>query len=386
MIAPVRLPRHRVQRRRLGLLALAALASLTSGAMVGARAGGDAPRVAAAAASTIPRAADHRPLSLRKVVGQTIVLSFSGTRVPPYVTQILREGRAAGVILFRDNVGSLAGARALTRALQHAGGGSVLVMTDQEGGSVRTFRKLGPVAGEPELNTPTRAASGARLAAAGLHSVGVNVDLAPVVDVARGPATALAARAYPGGAAAVAASTSAAVLAYARAGVGASAKHFPGLGAAGVNTDQGSERISLSAAELDRTDLRPFRAAIAAGVPLVMVGHASYPALDAERIASQSRAVITDLLRGRLGFSGAVLTDSLEARAVISRSGVGTAALRSMRAGADLLLLTGPGSYPIVYRHLLALAGHSPSLRTRLAQAARRTLALKARLGLRPPP
>jgi beta-N-acetylhexosaminidase len=116
-------------------------------------------------------------------------------------------------------------------------------------------------------------------------------------------------------------------------------------------------------------DVAPFRAAIRAGVPLIMASHALYPALDPDHIASQSPAILGGLLRRRLGFRGAVITDSLEARAVLARSSVATAAVRSLRAGADLVLLTGPGSYPSVYRRLLALARRSPAFRVRLRDA-----------------
>jgi beta-N-acetylhexosaminidase len=100
-----------------------------------------------------------------------------------------------------------------------------------------------------------------------------------------------------------------------------------------------------------------------------MASHARYPALDPDHIASQSPAILGRLLRGRLGFRGAVITDSLEARAVLARSSVATAAIRSLRAGADLVLLTGPGSYPSVYRRLLALARRSRPFRARLQAA-----------------
>jgi beta-N-acetylhexosaminidase len=120
-------------------------------------------------------------------------------------------------------------------------------------------------------------------------------------------------------------------------------------------------------------------------VPLVMVSHALYPALDPDRIASQSPAILQGLLRERLGFRGAIITDSLEARAVIDRSDVGTAAVRSLRAGADIVLSTGSGSYRDVYDALLASAKRSRATRTRVRVAAARVLELKKRLGLRTP-
>ena len=136
---------------------------------------------------------------------------------------------------------------------------------------------------------------------------------------------------------------------------------------------------------LERRELVPFRAAVKAHVPLVMVSHALYPALDRRRIASQSRPVVTGLLRGRLGYDGVVITDSLEAAAVLARSGVGAAAEGSVRAGADLILMTGSASWNQVFPRLLEEARRSPAFRRRVRASAGRVLALKAGLGLRPP-
>jgi beta-N-acetylhexosaminidase len=138
--------------------------------------------------------------------------------------------------------------------------------------------------------------------------------------------------------------------------------------------------ISTTRARIEATDLPPFRAAIRAHVPLVMVSHARYPALDSRRIASQSRAVIEELLRGRLGYRGVVVSDSMEAAASLATGPITAASERAVRAGADLLLLTGRGSYRPVYEHLLAKARHSASFRARVRVAAARVLALRAGL------
>ena len=133
-------------------------------------------------------------------------------------------------------------------------------------------------------------------------------------------------------------------------------------------------------------DLPPFRAAIAARVPLVMASHALYPSLDANAIASQSGYVLERLLRERLGFRGVVVTDSIEARAVTERAGPAEAGVRSIRAGADLILTTGAGSHLRVLRAIIAEAHRSPAFRRRVAESAARVLALKRELRLRAPP
>jgi beta-N-acetylhexosaminidase len=205
----------------------------------------------------------------------------------------------------------------------------------------------------------------------------VDLNLAPVADVAVG-ASAMRSRAFRGGPASVASLTAAAVRGYGAGGVGATAKHFPGFGRARANTDQRAVTIGVSRRALDG-DLRPFSAAVREGVPAVMVSHAVYPAYDRRRIASQSPTLI-GLLRGRLGFRGAVLTDSLDAAAVLARSSVDTAAVRSIAAGADLLLVGGPSSYTRVHRRLLAVARRLPRFRARVAAAAQRVSELQARI------
>ena len=126
-----------------------------------------------------------------------------------------------------------------------------------------------------------------------------------------------------------------------------------------------------------RVDLAPFRAGIAAGARIVMIGHARYPAYDRARIASQSPAIAAGLLRRELRFRGVAITDSLEADAVLRRAPVDVAAVRSVRAGVDVALTTGPGSALRVYRRLLATARRSPAFRSRVRESAARVARLQ---------
>jgi beta-N-acetylhexosaminidase len=368
----------------LPLLAGAALALAACGG------GGDSPQVPTAPLTTSTATSASKPpssrprapvdrLTLRQQVGQVLVLAFGGTQAPDYVLRALREGRVAGVILFGGNVSGPPQVRALTASLQRASGRRALVMTDQEGGQFHILPWAAPSDGEADQATPAQAAAQARAAARDLRAVGVNVTLAPVADVGR-PGSALAARTFPGGPGRVASSVAAAVRAYRAGGVGATAKHFPGLGAATSNTDDAPASVSLAA-----SDLEPFKAAIAAGVPLVMASHALYPNVDGSHLASQSPALLRDLLRGRLGYRGAVITDSMEAEAVTSRSSVETASQRALLAGADLILMTGDGSFRPVSQSLLTRARRDRAFRARVRAAAAQVLALKRSLGLSPP-
>jgi beta-N-acetylhexosaminidase len=234
-----------------------------------------------------------------------------------------------------------------------------------------------PTAAAPEQEAAGSVRADAEAAGAALRGLGITVSLAPVGDVPSVSGAALGGRAFATEPDAVGDAMAAAVQGWRAGGVAATAKHFPGLGGAPVNTDDGPATIERSRAQLEATDLPPFAAAIEAGVPLVMAGHARYPALDPDRIASQSQPIIQQLLRERMRFRGVVVTDSMEARASLATGAITTVSERAIRAGSDLLLLTGRGSYSPVYQHLLALARQSPAFRARVRESAARVLALK---------
>jgi beta-N-acetylhexosaminidase len=316
-------------------------------------------------------------LTLPQQVGRLVVLSFSGTVAPQYVLDALRERRAAGVILFGGNVATPEQLRALTSSLR-AQGGRPIVAVDQEGGSIRIVPWAPPSRSQPEQAATGTAGLSARKAARALRAAGITVSLAPVADVPSVPGAALASRAFSRDPVRTSAAVSAAVRGWRSGGVAATAKHFPGLGGARRNTDDAPVTVLRSRARLEAVDLPPFEAAIRAGVPLVMVGHARYRALDPQRIASQSRPILEGLLRDELGFRGVVITDSMEAAASLATGSITSASERAVRAGADLVLLTGRGSYGPVYRHLLAVAQRSPSFRERVRESAARVLALEA--------
>jgi beta-N-acetylhexosaminidase len=367
---------RRAGRRRLAALCVAALVAFVAGVSLGA--GDDADGDGGSEAETpqqralaVAREAVDR-LTLRQQVGQVTISSFQGTVRPEYIRRRLRARETAGVILFGANGGSPADWRRLTRSLQQAAGGRALIMVDQEGGEIRTVDHVGPAEAQPFQGPPASVRRAARAAGRGLRAAGVNVNLAPVADVPRSGSV-MATRSFAGGEREIAARTRASIRGLRDGRVAATGKHFPGLGAARVNTDDGPATIRSPVAR----DLVPFRAAVDEGVPLVMLSHASYPALDARNIASQSRAIAAGLLRRRLGFEGVIVTDSLEAAAVLARSAIADAAERSIRAGADLILMTGSASWNEVYPRLLSEAHTDPAFRKRIRDSAARVLALK---------
>jgi beta-N-acetylhexosaminidase len=379
----MRLSSDPAARRRLALLLSAALAAFVAGAAVGA--GGNDKETETQPAEAAEEAQEARleralaavdRLSLRQQVGQLIVSSFPDPAPPEYIRRRLRARETAGVILFGFNAGPAAEWRRLTRSLQRHARGDALVMVDQEGGEIRTLSWAGPAAGQPQQGDAAAVRRTARATGRQLDAVGVNVNLAPVADVPRGAVPVMGFRAFEGDASGVAARTRAAVEGMRTAGVAATAKHFPGLGRAQVNTDDASALVTGRLT----SDLVPFRAAIRARVPLVMLSHALYPELDTNWIASQSRRIVTGLLRQQLGYEGVIVTDSIEAQAVLDRSGVARAAERSLRAGVDLVLTTGSASWNQIHPWLLRRARASPAFRKRVRQSAARVIGLKALL------
>jgi beta-N-acetylhexosaminidase len=345
---------------------------------VGAGGGGDDH------ASRSSTGAAGKPLDLKVQVGQLLISSFDGPTLPDYMRRRLQDDQTAGVILFGGNARDPGQLRALTRSIQDAAGGGSLVGTDQEGGPIRSVQFAGPAQAQPQMASSERVRKLYSAAGRQLRALGINVNFAPVADVANGGNSILQGRVFRGGYGQVSADVQAAVRALRSARVAATAKHFPGLGAALDNTDEKPVAISGTRDQLEGP-LIPFREAVKARVPLVMASHAFYPGIDKRRPASQSKVILGDLLRKGMKFRGAIVTDSIEARGVLRYSSVEVAAERSIDAGADLVLMTGSGSWKRVYPHLLSKAQRSPEFRRKVASASRRVLSLKRQLGLRRP-
>jgi beta-N-acetylhexosaminidase len=377
-----RASRRRVQiRRRRAALAAAAAVALIAGLAIGAGddESGDpaAPTDGGEAPPEAPEEAVER-LSLEQQVGRMVILRFAGTEAPGYVREALRQGRAAGAVLFRDNVVDPAQLRRLTGSLRRDAPGT-LVCVDQEGGEIRIVPWAEPERAAPEQQAFGTVREDSLAAGRDLRAAGINVTLGPVADVPNVDGSIMTNRAFTSDPEAAVAAVAESVAGWREAGVGTTVKHFPGLGGATVNTDDGPATVDRTRRQLN-DDLAPFAFAISQGTEFVMASHAVYPALDGERIASQSPAVMQDLLRDELGFEGVVMTDSLEAAAVRAVADVEEAALASAQAGVDVILTTGRGSYQRVFRALLERAREDPAFRERVRASAARVLAAQSSL------
>ncbi|GGJ76253.1 beta-N-acetylhexosaminidase [Pilimelia anulata] len=291
-----------------------------------------------------------------------------------------------------SNVDSPAAVRRLTAGLQRAGralpaAAPLLVGTDQEYGTVVRIRDgvtaLPSAMAFGAADRPAATTAAWRAAGTELSALGVNVAFAPVADVVGGADGVIGSRSYGSRPAAVSEQVGAAVRGLRAGGVAATLKHFPGHGHTAVDSHAALPRLARPLATLEREDLPPFRAGIAAGAELVMAGHLDVAAVDPGTPATFSKPVLTGLLRGKLGYDGVVVTDALN-MAPAKRWPPAEAALRALLAGNDLLLM--PLDLPAVQRGLLAALRDGRLPRAQLVASVARILRLKQRYADRPAP
>ncbi|MBO0822276.1 MAG: beta-N-acetylhexosaminidase [Actinobacteria bacterium] len=292
-------------------------------------------------------------LSRQQLAGQRVIYSYKGLTPPASLISLIQHGEAAGVIFFGQNISSAAQIAGVIRQLNQANASPLnpvraplLLMTDQEGGVVRRLsgsptlseKQIGAYPLAQAASLATQAGQGA---AATLRNVGMNVNLAPVLDVYRqaGDFDDQYGRSYSTNPAVVSALGVNMIKAQQAAGVAATAKHFPGLGAAATsqNTDARSVTLNIPLATIRSTDEAPFASAIHAGVKLVMVSWAIYPAISAEP-AGLSASVVQGELRNRLHFTGVTVTDAMSAGALGPYGSTQNRTRLAALAGMDLIL------------------------------------------------
>jgi beta-N-acetylhexosaminidase len=332
------------------------------------------------------KAASSPGLTIDQQIGQRIVIGYPEASPPPAVLAAARAGRIGGVILYQANVPSVASARRSIALLQQAaregGQPDLLVLIDQEGGLVKRFPGLPPGLSAQAMGARPRPDATARrqgyATGRALRRIGVNVDLAPVVDVPDRRKTFLRSRAFAHRPAAVARAACAFATGLRRANVAATLKHFPGLGRARGDTDLEHVTITASRARL-RADLAPYAECGAAG-QLAMVSSATYPRLGIHRPAALSPR--TYALLAEVGFRGLAITDAVDTP---SYAGIERPDRLAVNAGADLLVFAhSPARADRAFHDLVAdqRAGrlHPPGP----TPSATRILALKTQLAQQP--
>jgi beta-N-acetylhexosaminidase len=397
------------------LLAVAALVSLVAGAVVGAnesdkrdsatvaqRAGGAEPSsfldriVPAKGASgqaprgpAAPRSVRDlaRRLPLERKVAQLFLIGFDGTDSTAPVFARLRRFDIGGVVLSRENyldpaqLGALAGdARTVANQSGHV---PPWVLAAQDGAEFNALPGLPPAHAPSDVDSADAAAAEATETATTLRGLNVTGVLDPVVDVGAQEGSPLSGRIYSDEPDEVSGYADAVVRAFRAKRLFSAAKHFPGLGATDQLTELGPATVGLDLPALRKRDLLPFRAAVEAGVPAVVLSAALYPMNDFTKPASLSESIVTHLLRDEIGFAGVAITDDLADPAITTSYSVPQAAVMALQAGADMLYVSGsPGDQQAAYTAVLRAVERGRVRRSRLDEAVLRDLHAKLDYGL----
>ena len=287
-------------------------------------------------------------MSIEQKVGQLVVVGFEGTRLNTEIRSLVSQHFVGGVTLFARNIQSIRQLARLTNDLQTLTQETepripLFIATDQEGGWVARLKTGATVLPGNMALGATRSAELAeqagRITAIELAAVGINLNFAPVMDVNNNPRNLVIDRRSFGECPdLVSRLGSAYITGLQRNGVLATAKHFPGHGDTTVDSHADLPTVGHGVERIRAIELKPFRAASEARVAAIMTAHIVYSALDADRPATLSRPILTDLLRGELGFDGLIITDDMEMKAIDRRYRTGEAAVMAIEAGADIVL------------------------------------------------
>jgi beta-N-acetylhexosaminidase len=288
-------------------------------------------------------------MSLEHKVGQVFMLGFEGTVLDAANRALLTDLRLGGVTLFARNIASGQQVAQLTADLQRAAGRVPLfIAVDQEGGLVvRVTRGATVFPGNMAVGAtgdPTLARRIGEASALELRAMGVNMDLGPVVDVNTNPRNpVIGVRAFGSRVELVDQFAVEAITSRQSSGVSAVAKHFPGHGDTSIDSHRDLPVVPHALSRLQAIELRPFQAAIRAGVDGIMTAHVAVPAIESrpDVPATLSSRVLSGLLRQRLGYTGLILTDALDMQAITRERELAQASVQAFEAGADLLLIAG---------------------------------------------
>ena len=304
---------------------------------------------------------------LEQMAGQRLMLGFDGTTLNAELESIIRDFRAGGIILFKRNIESPDQLMRLCSDAQacakKAGQPPLFIAVDQEGGVVaRLKHPYTQFAGNPHIHTLADAQQFAKITAQELAGAGVNMNMAPVMDVApEGVDSIMRARVFPGDAGVVSTLGSHVIKTLQNHKIMAVAKHFPGIGRTVKDSHLFLPRLSVDLDTLRATDMKPFEAARDAQVAGIMLSHISYPLLDDTWQASLSPYIAGDLLRDQLGYGGLVLTDDLDMKAI--QHDMKTCVRQIMASRIDIVLICHQGpNIRIAWEEMTTLLAGNPQL------------------------
>lgn len=336
--------------------------------------------------------------ALRRDVGRVLWIGFEGVEIDAALRRQLASGDAGGVTLFARNLPrasedevDLAALTALNAELHRAGsesGERLWISVDQEGGRVqrvrapaRRYPPMLELADLPDAAADARAHELGAAMGAELSGWGFDIDFAPVLDVHTNEANpVIGDRAFGREPEAAARRALAFWRGLAAAGIVGCGKHFPGHGDTSTDSHLTLPRLDHDLERLRQVELVPFYRAVDAGVPMIMTAHVLFSALDPDVPATLSRRVVTELLRGEIGFEGVIVSDDLDMKAIADTVGAGDAAVGAIAAGCDVLLLCrDPEHQEAARRALTREAEASPALRARIGESAERVRRLRPR-------
>ncbi len=333
-------------------------------------------------------------MTLREKVCQLFVVFPVNLAGPDQVTEAGEPTRLAleqypvgGLIYDRTNMAGKEQVRDMLAAVQSYSRIPLLLACDEEGGRVnRLMATVGTTYIGPMLQYKDqgvgKAAENARIIASDMAALGFNADFAPVADVWSNPKnTVIGDRAYSDDFSQAADLVAAAVEGFHQGGVACALKHFPGHGDTSADSHNGSVYVYKTLDQLREAELLPFRAGIGAGADMVMIGHLIISGVS-EEPALLSPEIVTDLLREELGFTGVVITDSLQMRAMTDVYGAGEIAVGAVLAGVDLLLC--PENLEEAVESLTAAVESGEIPESRLDESVLRILTMKEARGLLP--
>jgi len=338
-------------------------------------------------------------MTLEEKIGQMFQVGFAGTEATSDIKKMIENYHVGGIIYFKRNIKSLQQVSDLSNELQilsarKRSGLPLLISTDQEGGMVNRLAGGTHFPGNMVLGA-TRESSLAekagRITAGQLRAVGINMDLAPVLDVSNNPLNlVIGTRSFGGDPLLVADLGVAFIKGMQAEGIIACAKHFPGHGDTTVNSHLDLPVIECQKERLEKVEIYPFKQAIKAGVDSIMTAHICMPAIESRKgiPATLSYNILTNLLRGKLGYKGVVITDCMEMKAIADSFGTVEGSVMAIEAGTDIVLVSHSlDKQKAAIEEVAGAVKEGRIIEERINQSVLRILGLKERrIGLESPP
>lgn len=330
-------------------------------------------------------------MPLEEKIGQMILAGIDGTKLDANARRMITEDKIGGIILYAANIASLEGMVSLINSLKQANAGNpapLLISVDQEGGRVsRLPREFAPIPSSGSVGTkkdPALAEKMGKLLGRELTVAGFNMNFAPVLDINSNPANPIIGpRSFGSSPDQVTKLGIAEMKGLRSEGVIPVAKHFPGHGDTSVDSHLDLPVVDKTPEQLKKLEWVPFEAAVGERAEAVMVAHILFPKLDPDKPASLSEAIIGKLLRRSMGYNGVVMTDDLGMGAIKKHFNLADAAVSTVLAGSDMLLIAhGYENEKLVYDALLNSVKQGVIMESRIDESVYRLLSLKSKYNL----